>query len=762
MAPTLLASPSPCKGGGFFRKNDLEHLPNKRDTQTPTPGVRASSLLFLGFVFGVVCNKGLTFVGGGISAMAPRSAVLLPSQFLGPRAAEAIPSQNVSTEMSELQMDVYGLPSDFLDSTQQVHTLMETAIRQMESVSILQMMTYHFQPIGLTSLWLLSASHASIHTWPDKGFAAIDILTCGTTDLSRLSDVFKELFQQIDEDITFQFSLGSRGQQKYRPVNDLAVQMAQLQQEKNVRFRGKSKYQSIDVVDVQGTSWVDGDHEHTARRLYLDGVLQLSSDDEDVYHETFIHPAMLAHKGPERVVIMGGGDGGALSNVLMHRSVKSATLVEIDEKVVNVSKDMFPEFRYSFHDPRAKIDIADAFLWIETYSHEHSGSLDALFFDLLDINVPSPLLDMLFIGDRLGHFIRDTKTALQSDGFAVFQLGEKRITDECGTLGGFNDGCVGAQGQFDFVQKLKNSFKHVSLYSQQVPSFLGTWLFAIATDDAALFERWGRGESEIDSDIVERLNHNQELSFFSGSMMQQLRFEPDIAPVAIPYFEATMHTEQERVVSCPDLQPARPNSRFPGYTIPYMVANSKQGYGVGVYALRAVRRGEVIWRFHNESFVEMKPENWREAVEKHPYTKEHGIVAFLEKDWINEYPSPDGTVRMFLQLDDARFTNHGYTSASAHKFLQTLEQEGASEASLDEYQYGRAIIAHRDIAACEEILESYESSSEFIEDSPEADSTPEWWVNVLKAHGLTNKLDFPPSQSDFPSWAWLGKPSNSD
>jgi len=82
------------------------------------------------------------------------------------------------------------------------------------------------------------------------------------------------------------------------------------------------------------------------------------------------------------------------------------------------------------------------------------------------------------------------------------------------------------------------------------------------------------------------------------------------------------------------------------------------------------------------------------------------------------------------------------------------------DARTAEYEYGRVIIALRDIDACEEILESYQSSEEVLDEHDY--DTPTWWTDVLKSRGLTNSLNFPPSHSDFPSWAWQGKPSNSD
>jgi spermidine synthase len=765
MAPTLLTSIPKQSTEILEVKKSLRQL----DTaiQLPTSQMSTTRVIaswrpfLLGFICGA-CFTGLLALGGRRTPTALMTASSFAdgkaSQFLGPQTIESVPTQNVSTEMAELQIDVRGVPSKFLDSTQEVHHLMEAAISQMESVSILQMMTYHFQPIGLTSLWLLSASHASIHTWPDDGFAAIDVLTCGSTDLLQISSVFKELFHKIDENITFHFSLTSRGHKDNKPVNDLAVQLSQMQQDKQLAYRGTSQFQSIDVWDVTGRSWVDGEHEHTARRLYLDGVLQLSSDDEAVYHETFIHPAMLAHKGPEHVVIMGGGDGGALNNVLHHRSVKSAVLVEIDEKVINVSKEVFVDFENAFYDPRTTVVVEDAFLWIANYSRKHAGSLDALFFDLLDINVPSPLLDVLFVGDRLPTFIEDAKTSLHTNGFAVFQLGEKRIMDECVTLGGFSSDCIGAQRQHAFVEYLKKSFKHVFLYSQHVPSFLGTWLFAVATDDEMCLQRWGRAAHQVDVDIVQRLYQHEALGFFNGSTMQGLRAETDVVPVVIPLFNKTSHVDDHTEVRCANLKRERQNSKLPGYQVPYMLASSKQGHGIGVYALRPIRRGEVIWRFRDESFIEVTPDNWREVVDKQRSQWGLELDAFLEKDWINEWLVPGHSgVKLMLELDDARFTNHGYTSDSSRKYLQIADEKDASEAP-EEYAYGRVIIALRDIDACEEILESYQSSNDFDHDY----DTPTWWIDVLKSHGLTNQLGFPPSYSDFPSWGWQGKPSNSD
>jgi len=292
-----------------------------------------------------------------------------------------------------------------------------------------------------------------------------------------------------------------------------------------------------------------------------------------------------------------------------------------------------------------------------------------------------------------------------------------------------------------------------------VPSFLGQWQFVVAFDDRTLLDRWGRPSHDVDADIANRLHQHQALQFFGGSAMQQLAFEPETKVDLIQPYRETL--PRGRAVACEHLQPARPNSNLPGYEIPYRVAASQQGIGLGIYALRPVSQGEVIWRFHNESFIEVFPDNWQEIVQAQPYAKEHGLDAFLEKDWVNEWPPESGSgVRMLLELDDGRFVNHGYTSRQNDAFMAVASQSGGSAAPTD-YENARAIIALRDIDACEEILESYLSADDYRAEDNRYE-TPQWWRDVLKSRGLTNALGFPPDRSPFPAWAWLGKSANSD
>merc|ERR1719210_648837 len=352
-----------------------------------------------------------------------------------------------------------------------------------------------------------------------------------------------------------------------------------------------------------------------------------------------------------------------MKQVLGHRSVKSVKLVEIDTQVVEVSKDVFPAFRTAFDDTRAEVVLADAFKWIADRSKSHPASLDALFFDLLDVNVPSPLLNLYFSDDALSSFVSQVHQALSADGFAVFQLGElDRDLGACLTVGSkqeSEESCEGKLRQHAFVQELRGQFKSVVLYKQYVGSFLGNWIFAMATDDTVMASRWERPEAEIQADIAERLYKPQALNFFSGSAVKTLHAEQSLEPSNIVrrYQPAP---PPRAVESCPGLERARENSPYPGYEIPYMLAKSSNAYGIGVFTLRPIQRGEVIWRKSNESFREVTEENWQELVFNHPFAKENGVKSFLEKDWVNEYlveqQHGPAVSKMFMELDDARFT----------------------------------------------------------------------------------------------------------
>lgn len=96
--------------------------------------------------------------------------------------------------------------------------------------------------------------------------------------------------------------------------------------------------------------------------LALDGIIQTTERDEFAYHEMMVHVPILSHGNAQKVLIIGGGDGGILREVLRHPGVKEAVMVEIDQSVIDMCREFFPGHSAgAFDDPRARIVIADGY-----------------------------------------------------------------------------------------------------------------------------------------------------------------------------------------------------------------------------------------------------------------------------------------------------------------------------------------------------------------------------------------------------------------
>src|SRR4030067_228168 len=105
---------------------------------------------------------------------------------------------------------------------------------------------------------------------------------------------------------------------------------------KKTLYSGKTEFQSMEIIETGSYG----------KCLILDGKMQSSEVDECICHEARVHPAMLTHPKPESVFIVGGGEGATLREVLRHKTVKRAVMVEIDKKGVDRGRERRPAYRY--------------------------------------------------------------------------------------------------------------------------------------------------------------------------------------------------------------------------------------------------------------------------------------------------------------------------------------------------------------------------------------------------------------------------------
>ncbi len=213
----------------------------------------------------------------------------------------------------------------------------------------------------------------------------------------------------------------------------------------------KSKYQEIAILDTL----------EFGKMLVLDGLVQTTEKDEFIYHEMISHPAMLIHKNPERILVIGGGDGGTIREILKYPSVKEAHLCEIDEEVIFVAEKYFPSISYALKDPKVKIFIEDGNEFLE----EKKGYYDIIIMDNSD---PIGASEVLFKAE----FYQKVKEALKEDGIMVAQTESPILQKDY-----FKNA----------VNEISKVFKNVEVYLAYIPTYpSGMWSFTIASDNVDL------------------------------------------------------------------------------------------------------------------------------------------------------------------------------------------------------------------------------------------------------------------------------------
>ena len=214
----------------------------------------------------------------------------------------------------------------------------------------------------------------------------------------------------------------------------------------NHLFSKKSAHQRIDVFETLSYG----------KMLVLDGRVQLTEKDEFIYHEMLVHIPMLHHPSPRRVLIIGGGDGGAAKEAVKH-DVESVTVVEIDGDVVRAAKEYLPFTASAFDDPRVRLHIGDGIRFIE----ESDEKYDVVLVDSTDPVGPA---EGLFAGEFYGKL----EKVLSPGGIVAIQAGSPWYDREV-TVKSY--------------RSLRENFRDVRIYLASIPTYPGgLWSFIMASD----------------------------------------------------------------------------------------------------------------------------------------------------------------------------------------------------------------------------------------------------------------------------------------
>jgi len=232
---------------------------------------------------------------------------------------------------------------------------------------------------------------------------------------------------------------------------------------KSFLYDGQTEFQRVVILDTF----------EYGRVLVLDGFAQSTEEDEYIFHEALVQPALVTHGDPRDVLIIGGGEGATLREVLVHDSVERLVMVDLDRELVEICKEYLPEWNCGkFDDPRVELVFEDGKQYIERCE----STFDIIIIDIVDsLDEDSPAAALY-----TERFYASVRQRLRPGGLLVVQAME---------LSAQND--VEGDSHLMVRNRLMKIFSTVRSYLVFVSSFQSEWAFVVASDgpDPALLSR---------------------------------------------------------------------------------------------------------------------------------------------------------------------------------------------------------------------------------------------------------------------------------
>lgn len=253
---------------------------------------------------------------------------------------------------------------------------------------------------------------------------------------------------------------------------------------KKTLAKRKTRHQEIRLIDT----------DEFGRVLLLDDVTQVAEKNDCDYHEPMVHPAFCSHPRPESVLVIGGGDGGILREVLKYPCVKNVEVAELDDGVIEFSRRHLAAIHgRSFDDPRVRIAVSDGRRYVE----EHPGRFDIVIMDMTDPSGPSVLL-----------YTRE-----------FFNLVKRSFRDKNGLFVMHTESPVSRPKAFSCIQKtLRASFSHVNPFYLYIQMYAVLWSITLCGETAGGMRR---GAAAIDTKLARY--GIRDLKVYSGATHVSMR-----------------------------------------------------------------------------------------------------------------------------------------------------------------------------------------------------------------------------------------------
>ncbi len=403
-------------------------------------------------------------------------------------------------------LELRGCNPTVINDLPEVRRVLLEAARQ-ANATIIDSRFHQFSPQGVSGVVVVGESHLSIHTWPEYGYASADVYTCGHTDPMRAAAYIIEALQaksafcmiigrgerplmsESDSEppssiATFRWGLQPPSDWLFLDYTNPSA--AVLLRVKDVLYSSRSPYQQIEVLDTEAFG----------RCLVLDGRVQSTEVEEFIYHEALVHPAMVTHPDPRTVLILGGGEGATLREVLRHRTVERVVMVEIDPQVVEICRRYLPEWSDgAFDDPRVTLIIDDA----ARYLQEKEDLFDVIICDLTD---PAPGTPAEGLASE--EAFQAMHRHLRPGGILVNQAGSTGISE------------------LDYFVRVYRTmvsvFRHLAPCSIQITSFAESWGFIVASD---MYDPRDLTPEEVEERLSRRCER-EKLRYYDGFIHRAL------------------------------------------------------------------------------------------------------------------------------------------------------------------------------------------------------------------------------------------------
>jgi spermidine synthase len=368
---------------------------------------------------------------------------------------------------------------------------------------------HHFSPYGVSGVVVIQESHLAIHTWPEWGYSAVDLFTCGEIDAWISFDYLKNSFGS-DSYSAIEIKRGSVNLLKRNDfkISENPSRNNQWQNPdfhtRNVWFTDKDEDQAL---SLRYTGDILHDHQSPYQRvrilesykygkiLTLDNMVMTTQKDEYHYHEMISHIAMFTHHNPKNILVIGGGDGGTIREILRHENIDKVTMVEIDGEVIEACKKYLPEIACSLNHPKLDLIVADGISFVK-------DSLPKTY-DIIIVDGSDPVgpAEGLFSNE----FYQNCFNALKDDGILVSQ----------GESPKFNEKVF-----VELNQTLKNIFgeKNTKISLFYVPTYpTGMWSFQYGIKN---LNHHYQLEKITDKNSIDEFVAKQNLRYYNESIHQ--------------------------------------------------------------------------------------------------------------------------------------------------------------------------------------------------------------------------------------------------